>query len=186
MYGSDTEFCTWMRACKSLPSYGPDFGFVATDNDITVHRYKTEIDNMGSRDVQGIMQIEVKTRNGKPPQSQIDTLSKLNLFKGHKEIEGCQIRFFGVFLLIMSGTTPDNSDEMWWGSIQKNTCLTDANKAAWTKINIEKLIELLRFEIHPVNFCRVPFRRHHLTREIMVVKNSPLGFEFDEKLTERS
>ena len=40
MYGSDTEFCAWMRSCKDLPSYGDTFGFVASDNDVTVHRYR--------------------------------------------------------------------------------------------------------------------------------------------------
>ncbi len=55
MFGSDTDFCAWMRACKELPSSSDDFGFSASDNDVTVHRYKTVVDAKGTRDIQGLM-----------------------------------------------------------------------------------------------------------------------------------
>ena len=186
MFGSDTEFCAWMRACKELPAYSQDFGFVAADNDITVHRYMTSVDNLGTREVQGLMQIEVKTRKGKPSSSQIDTLSKLNLFSGSKNINGCQVTFFGVFVLVLSGVCPDTSQSMWWGKIPRTKVITDATKLTWKSIDRNKLIKLLRFELHPVSLTSRTFRRHHKTTEIVVTEVSPLGFEYDKLVKKRS
>lgn len=187
MYGSDTEFCAWMRSCKDLPSYGDTFGFVASDNDVTVHRYKTCIDSVGSREVQGIMQIEVKTRTGKPSPSQVDTLTKLNLFCGDKKVDGCTIRFFGVFVLVLSGTSPDDSESMWWGASPKNKFLANANDFRWESINIEYLIDILRFDRHPRNLKDTsPFRRHHKTKEFIEVEQSPLGFPVERLVVRRS
>lgn len=186
-YGSDTEFCAWMRSCADLPSYSKDFGFVASDNDITIHRYMSCVDNIGTREVQGIMQIEVKTRLKIPESSQMDTLSKLNLFCGQKKKDGVDIRFFGVFILVMEGTTPDDSENMWWGVIPKGKVFSNAVKNIKSyQINKKMLIKIMRFDVHPRNLTPEPFRRHHKTSEIMVSKISPLGFEYDEKITKKS
>lgn len=186
MYGSDTEFCAWMRACSDLPSYSKDFGFVASDNDVTVHRYLTSVDGVGTREVQGIMQIEVKTRQGKPSESQMDTLSKLNLFKSEKKVRGVYVRFFGVFVLVLSGTTPDDSDHMWWCSIPSDDFISKAELMHINNISKPQLIDLLRFEIHPVNLQKQPFRRHHKTSEILITETTPLGFECERILIKRS
>ena len=77
-FGNDTPFCAWMRAHPRLPSSGPVFGFTATDSDVVVHRYKAEVDGVGTRDMQAIMQIEVKTSMSQPKPSQLDTLMRLN------------------------------------------------------------------------------------------------------------
>jgi hypothetical protein len=186
IFGSDTEFCSWMRECKQLPAYSNDFGFVASDNDVTVHRYMTCVDGVGTREVQALMQIEVKTRKGKPSQSQIDTLSKLNLFSNQKTIDGVVIRYFGVFVLVMSGTTPEDSKELWWGVIPKGKTLDNASDLQFKKINKQTLISLLRFDLHPVNMSLEPFRRHHLTKEVVLIETTPLGFECEVKLVNRS
>lgn len=149
IYGSDSEFCSWMRACKDLPSYSSDCGFVASDNDITVHRYLTSVDGVGTRAIQSIMQIEVKTRQGKPSVSQMDTIAKLNLFADSKQVNGTVVTFFGVFFLVLDGTDPDTSKKMWWGCIPRGETPTDARDLKWTAITREQLIKLLRFEIHP-------------------------------------
>lgn len=187
IYGSDTPFCDWMRRCESLPSSGDDFGFSACDNDITVHRYKYGVsDSVGTRDVQGLMQIEVKTRSGKPTFSQFDTLNKLNLFAGEKNIDGCHVRFFGVFLLILSGTTPDDSDRMWWCSIPKNKLVRDAKNSVIRGICVDQLVSLLRFDIHPRNFSKQAFRRHHKTYELLGTETTELGFETETRVIKRS
>ena len=186
IYGSDTEFCDWMRKCKDLPSFGNDFGFVASDNDITVHRYLTAVDNIGTREIQSIMQIEIKTREGKPSESQIDTLAKLNLFNGIKKTNGQHVVFFGVFLLILSGTSPDNSDCMWWGVLPKNSIIKCASYATFHLIDKRQLIDLLRFDRHPRNLDPNAFRRHHKTREIVVIEKSKLGYEFERRIINRS
>lgn len=187
MYGSDTDFCAWMRRCKDLPSYGDDFGFVASDNDLTIHRYKTSVDSIGTREVQGIMQIEIKTRNGKPPASQTDTLTKLNLFCGDKTVNGVSIRFFGVFVLVLPGTHPTETELMWWGASPKDKFLSDAKHMTWSKINYQELIDLLRFERHPRDLReRNPFRRRHKTTQFVEVEKTPLGFDVEKIVTKRS
>lgn len=185
-YGSDTEFCAWMRSCADLPSYSHDFGFVASDNDVTVHRYLTSVDSLGTREVQGIMQVEVKTRTGKPSFSQMDTISKLNLFSGTKKNNGVHVTFFGVFLLIMDGTDPDNSGNIWWGCIPRKQTLTDAKNLKWHVINRTKLIQLLRFDIHPQSLTPKTFRRHHKTTEVIETAISELGFEYEKRIITRS
>lgn len=197
IYGSDTPFCAWMRSRTDLPSYGdPNFGFVASDNDVTIHRYLSEVDGIGTREVQGLMQIEVKTRrshgdDGGPAtnglrSSQIDTLSKLNLFCGDKRVHGQWIRFFGVFLIVMDGTTPANSSTMWWGVLPKNTVLGDWHDAKWRRISMGTLISLLRFDRHPRTLQTHPLRRHHKTSSIMVTERAPLGFPVERRLVMRS
>ena len=41
IYGSDVDFCRWLRDCKSLPSHDADagVGVVASDVDVFLHRY---------------------------------------------------------------------------------------------------------------------------------------------------
>lgn len=185
-YGSDTDFCAWLRACKELPSFGKDFGLSVSDNDVTLHRYMTSVDSVGTREVQAIMQIEVKTRLGKPPSAQMDTLSKLNMFAGHLETRQGHVRFFGVFILVIDGTDPDNSKSMFWGVIPKSLIVTDAKRLKWRMIDRADLISLLRFEKHPATFDPNTFRRHHLTRRIMRVVRTPLGFEIEKPFTSRS
>lgn len=186
VYGSDTEFCAWIRNCEKLPSISKEFGMSVSDNDITLHRYLTEVDSVGTREIQALMQLEIKTRRGKPAFSQMDTLSKLNMFAGQKQTDSGLVRFFGVFLLVMSGTHPDNSERMWWGSIPQGLVTGDATKLVWTRIGVDELIEILRFDKHPTSLTRRPFRRHHLTKEVVEVVKMPLGFEVEQKVISRS
>lgn len=185
-YGSDTEFCAWLRACKELPSFGKDFGLSVSDNDVTIHRYMTSVDGIGTREVQAIMQIEVKTRLGKPPTAQMDTLSKLNMFAEQKETRQGIVRFFGVFILVMDGLDPDDSKSMFWGVIPKALIVTDAKKLKWKMIDRRDLIKLLRFEIHPATFEPNTFRRHHKTRRLVQVERTPLGFDVERYIVQRS
>ena len=186
MFGSDTEFCKWLRLCPELPSLSKDFGLSASDNDVTLHRYMTEVGGMGSREVQSLMQIEVKTRQGKPSFSQMDTLSKLNMFAGHRSTKQGHVRFWGVFILVLSGVDPDDSTMMWWGQIPKSLIVTDASNLKWRIIDRKSLIELLRFERHPRNFTKHAFRRHHKTRHIVESREYPLGFSVDVPVQHRS
>lgn len=128
--------------------------------------------------------VEIKTRRGKPSASQMDTLSKLNLFNGQKTVKGQTIRFFGVFVLVMDGTDPDNSTGMWWGSLRGVT--TNASDLKWKRIDSKTLIGILRFDLDPYSFVKNTFRRHHKRTEIIVTKMSSLGFEFDECVVRES
>jgi len=113
MFGSDVPFCDWMRSNPELPSYSAShaIGFVATDVDVLVHRYLTSVDGVGSRQVQSLGQIEVKTHGGDIHKSQRDTLYKSHVFsEGTQTIAGQYCRHWGVACLFMSGT-PSRPDE---------------------------------------------------------------------------
>lgn len=180
IYGSDTPFCEWMRNCKDLPSYSQTCGFVALDNDLTIHRYLTEVDGQGTREIQALMHVEIKTRNGEPHPSQHDTLFKIHKSCcGFKGINNQMVVHYGVSILSLSGLTPDDSDSIRWGRF-KGVLLS------YKTISRKQLIQLLRFEIHPDNLSRRPFRRHHKTSRVCAIVKTPLGFETEHVLTVRS
>ncbi len=179
MYGSDVPFCEWMRSCEDLPSFSAQCGFVATDIDLLIHRYLMAVDGEGSRDIQAILHIEVKTRGSEVNASQRDTLWKQNCFNGAQIINGDYIRHFGVSVLKLSDTTPLDS-EMQWGRFKPDGILF------YRTITYKMLIGLFRFELHPDNFQPRPFRRHHKTRTIRTTVTEPLGFDTEAIVTQRS
>src|SRR5262245_34604620 len=98
MFGSDVPFMAWLRRQqKELPSYSANVGFVATDIDLFIHRYLTEIDSRGTREIQALMLIEVKTHSGLPSDSQRDTLAKVHACCPFRAVDygGQTIRHFG-------------------------------------------------------------------------------------------
>lgn len=180
MFGCDVDFCSWLRKNKNLPSYSYDCGIGASDTDLIVHRYLSSVDSAGTREIQAMMLLEVKTRGGKPSPSQCDTLMKFDLFRGQrKDRKQVTVRNFGVSVLSMSGLTPDDSDFMRWGRFS-------GGELIWKACDTETLIGLLKFEIHPDSYDPKPFRRHHLTREIIEPELTPLGFSVDRVVVHRS
>jgi hypothetical protein len=188
MFGSDIPFMAWLRSQeKELPSYSANVGFAATDVDLFIHRYLTGLqDAEGTRDIQALMMVEVKTRGGSLRDSQRDTLAKIHACCGFREVEYCgqALRHFGVSVLFLSGTTPDDSDEIIWGRFDPKKAHKQHIKCR--SITRERLFELLRFDRHPDNLSKNAFRRHHLTREIEQVVKAPLGFEYLRKVKKRS
>lgn len=190
MFGSDAPFCEWMRSCKELPSYSSDLGFVATDIDIFVHRYLMSVDSEGTRDIQAMMLVEVKTRGGCPSESQLDTLSKVHAFSRKsngsikpKSVNEQEIHWFGAYVLRLSGTSPKDSKWMMWCRLinhEQGRALTQ------TRIDIQQLIKLLSFQIHPDTLIRLPFRRHHKTSDIVLVETTPLGFDVEKHVVRKS
>lgn len=178
-YGEDTPFSEWMRENRRMPSYSRECGFVATDNDFTLHRYMVSRDAMGTRDVQPIMQLEVKTRNGVPSKSQQDTLWKRHMFRGQRGSSPV-IWNFGVYIVSMSGERPDASDEIRWGSFRPNGSLR------WRFVTMETLEKLMLFEVDPDTFQSQAFRRHHKTQKTWIQVTSPLGFEYTKPVLKRS
>lgn len=178
-YGEDTPFSEWMRSNPRMPSYSSECGFVATDNDFTLHRYMVSRDAMGTRDIQPIMQLEVKTRCGVPSKSQQDTLWKRHMFRGQRGSSPV-IWNFGVYVLSMMDERPDTSAEMRWGAFTKSGSLR------WTSIDLLQLEKLLLFEIDPENLKPQAFRRHHKTQENLVKTISPLGFEYLKPVVTKS
>lgn len=181
-FGSDLAFCDWMRNCGELPSYSRDVGFVATDVDLFLHNYLVAIDGSGSRDIQTLMAVEVKTRFGEPNKSQLDTLAKMHFtsFQYRAVLFGSEyVRNFGVSVLQLSGTTPANSQKMLWGRFNQR-------ELKWKEINFSELIDLFLCKRHPDSLDRNPLRRHHKTRELVATVKTELGFSIDELIRKKS
>lgn len=181
-FGSDVEFMAWLRANPFLRSVSEETAFVATDVDFIGHCYKIKVrDKIGTRQIQGIMFVEVKTRGGNIASSQLDTLYKLNLFKGQRKTFEGTIIFHGVFFLLLDGTTPSNSKDMKWGIFPK-----EGSTLIWKKINPKQLEQLLRFEINPQNLSHNAYRRHHKTSEVVIEELTELGFPCQKRIIHRS
>lgn len=151
----ETDFERWVRMNESLDSRSA--GIVRFDLDVLLHKYLTLSDGKGSRELQCMMFIEVKTFMAKPSAAQADTLSILNqvmrnrrpnihsqprpqvgnqltVVKSKMLRKDIRIKLFGGHLLQVDGTCPENSSLMRWD----NQPITES-----------VLVELLRFERDP-------------------------------------
>lgn len=186
IYGEDKPMCDWIRRHSELDS---DKGIVVTDCDLIIHRYLTICDRYGlngtisTREIQAMMMVEVKTRLGKPSDSQSDTLAKWNLFRGSKAFENYSIRNLGVSILSLSGTNPDDSETMFWGRFLEDQ---KAQEIKWRKISKEELTGLLLFNLHPDNLTTNPFRRHHAKKEIFTEETTENGLQIPVRVFQRS
>lgn len=120
--------------------------------------------------VQCVMQLELKTHGSELTEAQRDTLYIANQImrnrrqtptknlrhqagtaplKAYSTMSGhnVHVRNFGVQLLRLSGTSPDDSEHIWWGKGRE--------------IEIETLIQLLRFDLDPDTLRPLDLRRHH-------------------------
>jgi hypothetical protein len=186
-YGEDTSFGRWMRDRKDLESHPLAAAFTANDVDWIFHRYKTHVDAIGTKEVQCLMFVEVKTHMAVPRAAQRETLffinQRLNYDGELKKLDGTQIvaRFFGVHVLCLENDYPEDSAKMCWSSFDKS-----GNFKWYTIKSVEALVSLLKFDVHPDTFCLNPLRRHHRTKEILVSEKQPLGFYTDRIVIQKS
>jgi hypothetical protein len=193
VYGEDSPFSEWLRKQPGLPSGSLEIGVVATDRDMTIHVYKTPVDRMGSREVQSMIDIEVKTRGGGVSDSQRDTLYKrhrvicpdckckcIALPNGTGKVES--LRHYGQAFVFLSGTDPDTSYAIWWGRFAG----TASQEIRKTRITRKQLVDLLRFDLHPDSLNRNPHRRHHKNGEVEMVMKTELGFAAPHQIITRS
>lgn len=186
MFGSDVPVMAWCRQkakTGDLPAYSAECGVVQTDVDAFWHRYKTCIDSVGTRELQVFMEIEWKTRGGRLTDSQEDTYRKKHaMIRPRTKWHGQELVNFGVTIVRLSDTTPDDSEWIKWGRFVQG----DPKGMIWFDINVSQLLELMRFDMHPDTMNKKPFRRHHKTRKVQVIETSALGFEVECELTHRS
>ena len=144
-----------MRNNKCLDSVRESI--VRFDLDLLLHRYKTTTDGKGTRDIQCMMFIEIKTFMAKISDAQRDTLSLLNQVMRNRKPnihssprrqiknqicraysrmlkKDVTLFLYGGHLLQMDGTCPKSSSLMLWD---------------YKPINIDCLEKLLRFEMNP-------------------------------------
>ena len=180
IYGEDTDFLAEVRAHHDLPSRSGNTRLGVQDRDITIHVFMTAVDGIGTREVQGILDIEVKTRGGYPDDSQRDTLWKRDWFRGQKTKCRQTVRYFGAFVLRLSGTMTQNSQDIEWGYFKDDSLLH------YARITPTVLWQFMRLERHPRTLQKHSFRRHHFTQEIAIQRMAPLGFPEFERIIKRS
>lgn len=129
-------------------------GLCCTNSDLWVHKYRTHVDNIGTRELQHIMLIEVKTFGRRVPSAQADTYHLIDQVLRRKDRkyfrrmtgEKRWVRTWGVHYVTLSGDAPDTSAWITW----------DAKP-----IDVTTLEELLRFERNPDTLKPRTDRRHH-------------------------
>lgn len=184
VFGDDTPFGAWLRAQPSLDSTRS--ALAASDVDMMLHRYKANIDGMGSRRVALMMNVEVKTRLAMPSDSQRQTLffqhQLLHEKRALRDIKPGKVSVwhFGYFVLSISGERPDESDEMYWMRF------ADDGSFEPDPVTHQQLLDILGFRLNPETLRDLSLRRHHKTRRIIMRELTPLGFEVDRVLTRHS
>jgi len=158
-----------MRLQEKLDS---GLGLVRFDLDVLIHRYMTPNDKKGTRDLQCLMFVEVKTHGGELKPAQQDTFSMLAQVlrnrrrNKHSNKKGrhagshvplakvfsrmlkrdVAIRMFGGHLLCLSGNDPTDSEWMTWDEKPIDTWL---------------LIDVLRFDADPDRLTKTDWRRRY-------------------------
>lgn len=137
-----------------------------------MHRFFTHVDGKGTRDVQCQMFVETKSNGAELGDEQRDVLHMVNqcvrttpwlkqktnvgrFAKGHgqnvrrvfsvKNGRTIELRHYGVHLLRMSGSNPDNSEWLIWDD---------------ETVDVQTLIKLLRFDLDPDTLKPMDLRRH--------------------------
>lgn len=154
--GEGEAWAEWIRDNPRLDSVRD--GLCCTDSDLWVHRYCTKVDRVGTRELQHIMLIEVKTFGRQVPPAQEDTYHLIDQIlrrkdrKHYKRADGQKrwVRSWGVHYICLSGETPDDSDWITWDG---------------KPVDVQSLEELLRFERHPDSLKPRSDRRHHTKSE---------------------
>lgn len=168
---AETAFERWMRNHESMDSRIE--GIVRFDCDVVLHRYLQKIDKAGTRDIQCLMLIEVKSRGADVAASQEDTLSMLSQVLRNRRRNRHQSKLgrhaedriapcrtyskklrrkvtlwsFGIHLLQMAHDSPEDSEWMTWDRT--------------TPIDQDRLLKILRFEIDPDTLRPIDWRRRY-------------------------
>jgi hypothetical protein len=114
----ETPFGAWLRENPKLDAQSE--GLYVTDLDYTLFRFKPGV----------LFMLEVKTRGGQVGRHQNELLSILD--QACRSVDGNvfdtlrgrrKLRFCGVYRLILSGTTPEDSEWMKFGRIGSESYL---------------------------------------------------------------
>jgi hypothetical protein len=147
-----------------------------SDIDFSFHKYETNIDGIGERNVKLMLNTELKTNGKYPDFNQLETaffnhqllMQKKILFSNHLNRKVMVWHFGQYHLIIHGGVRPDACEFMEWGIFDQ-----------WGSIKYHpltefKLIQLWGFEVRPDNFQKIILRRHHKTQAIWQINKDCL------------
>lgn len=179
-----SPFGVWVATQPELESTH----FVNEDIDWVLHRYKPMVDGVGTRDVNFMMFIEVKTFGAVPTNSHLESLWFTHQFfaysRGKRELmlPGVKSKrtvwHYGCSLLRLFDDSPRGRVE--WGRFDRN------GDVSYKTISEQQVRELFRFDIDPDSLKPLTTRRHHKTREIVALEKTPLGFFRPHRTVKRS
>lgn len=186
--GGGSPFGEWVRDNKYLDSRVKCL--CLADIDWLFHKFSVRGDRMGERDLQAMMDVELKTFSAPLKYSQRETLffrhqqlydrrKKLLTLRGKK----VSVWSFGVNILSLAGAAPVEGESMRWGIFDVTT-----GEIVWTVIeSIRMLEEILCFERRPDRPAEhFKARRHHAKKTLLVTVKTDLGFPIEEMKTYRS
>lgn len=182
-YDKDTPFGAWLRRnADKIPSNGIETGTTANDVDMVISCWKNR--RTGTQ-IRSLTQIEIKTRCGDVAFQQMEAFSTLSAFAGVRNFSDIQFRFYGVCFLMLSGTSPDDSDQMFWKRFPISVRFDGKTKPTPKEMLVDKisqsqLIGLLTAELHPISLRKFrPEVTHHGGKIVFTTETTPLGFTVD-------
>lgn len=177
VHGEDAPYGAWLRVQSRLASTS----WVVTNSDYKMHKYLNTIDGQGSREIQCLMEVEVKSNGAYPGLSQIDTYWKFHsTINKHSRVNRQKVVNFGISFLRLQRQTPEDSDWMEWGRFNEE------GQILWSRIDLQQHMNLIDFVIDPDKLTPYQFRRHHKTTKVLVHERTPLGFEAQRYLVNKS
>jgi len=195
----ETPFGAWVRGRDDLHSQRDWMN--VNDADWLFHRYKTHDDANGTRKLQHLMFVEVKTHCSGTIRDHLPDHQREVLFYHHQLLtchgKGSQLGartlrrpfarpavrvwHYGVFVLAFEGGGPQDGT-IAWCRFEENGGMTATQ--IW---DAESLAEILRFERDPRDIRRkLDTRRHHKTQRTVVKEEQPLGFTVEREIVDRS
>jgi hypothetical protein len=157
----EAPFNQWVRLHPLLKSNPDEAAIVITDIDMVIHKFKTVVNKIGTRNVRLMMYVEVKTNGALVESTQEETLSifsqnvttaprwkfqkangqfECGHFQNARRVKvtygGTEAQLFdyGVHYLFLSGSTPKDSRTIQWDKLT---------------ITEEQLVKILRFDVRP-------------------------------------
>lgn len=190
-FGSDTPFGEWVRKQKDLESRQCSMNLC--DVDMMFQKYRTDVDTgetagLDPRDVQLCMLVEVKTFGAEPTGPQREILFYHHQLLRHKRklkrignLPSVSVWHYGVFVLRLRGTYPEEGIPMLWG--QFDAC----GNLHWKDVSrVWQLKEILGFNWYPDTLEPLKLRRHHKLTPLLCKERLENGIEAETVVVRRS
>lgn len=186
IWGTDTPFGNWTRNHPELDSVR--HGITINDQDYMIHKYKTNVDGLGARVVQLMMNTEVKTNGAMPSNTQRQTLffehQLLNKRRTLNDVlsgRKSAVWHFGCFVLSIPESYPgEYSDTVIWCRFGDDGSLIPS------ELTVDQLVGVLSFRLNPITLAQLSLRRHHKKMAVVSTEKVPLGFSTDCIVTRKS
>lgn len=177
VHGNDSWWGEWVRSRDDLDSVRD--AITVHDTDWKIHKYRTNVEGLGTREVHLMFHLETKRFGALPDPNQRQTLffehQRLRYFgplNDARELGSKTVWHFGSYVLVVDddGVPMNDQDLVTWFRF------TDDGSMISTRISVASLASIVRFDIRPDDLKPIDLRRHHKKRLLAVIERTPLGF----------